>query len=187
LVLFGAIACGGSGDSGAREPDSAPKAEVLAVRGDGGDDAPADAGTGDAAPAWTQFARRDDVPLCLFTRYEDWGHAQFLGQAKQKVALKAGRPLYFGTYAPGCADPECVRRVTLQCWADVEGKTITVSTRFSGERQLAHPCANNCQPDTAACETPPLKAGTYTLIHGTQQRTLRVPGVADPACLPESQ
>lgn len=179
FVLLGAIACGGG-----REPPDTSSAAPLTVR-DAASEVDAAAAAA-PAPVWTPFARRDDVPICLFARYEDWGaDAQYLRDAKQKVTLKAGAPLYFGAYGPGCADPECVRKVTLQCWADVEGKSITVNTRYSGERQLEHACTDNCQAHTAACETPPLPAGKYTLKHGAQQRTIRVPGVVDPACLPE--
>jgi len=180
-----AIAHGCSSDSGAREPPSAPSEKAAPVLRSDVNSVTRDAGAADAAAAWTQFSRRDDVPLCLFARYADWGQAQLVGDAKQQVSLKARRPLYFGEYVPGRADPECVRRVTLQCWADVEGTSITVHTRLSGEQQAAHPCANNCKPSTAACETPPLKAGVYTITHGAQQRTIRIPGAVQPACLQE--
>jgi hypothetical protein len=188
FVLLGAIGCGGSGG---HEPDAAAQPSPFAAReasgaadaGGAGGGGP-DAGVADAGAAWTPFARRDDIPICLLARSEDWFEAQYLRDVKQKVSLKAGRPLYFGAYAPGCSDPECIRRVTLQCWADVEGKSITLSTRFSGERRLEHPCTDNCRPDAAACETPPLAAGTYVLKHGAQQRTIRIPSQVNPACLP---
>lgn len=179
FVSLCAVAYGCEKERSERAPASESAAALAAPNGGG---EAGDAGAGDAASAWTPFARSDDVPLCMFARYEDWGDAQFLSNAKQKVALKAGRRLYLGAYVPGCADPECVRRVTLQCWTDVQGKSITVHTRFSGQQQLDHPCANDCKPSSAACETPPLVSGVYTLTHGGQQRTIRIPGVQEPAC-----
>jgi hypothetical protein len=176
LLLVCAAACSSSEQFPEREP--ARSSSALATPADAG---AVDARANDAAPAWTAFSRRDDVPLCMFARHEDWHEAQLLSAVKAKTSLKAGKPFYFGAYAPGCADPECVRLITLQCWADVEGNSITVHTRFSGEQQVAHACEKNCEPASAACPTPPLKAGVYTITHGAQQRTIRIPGV-HPAC-----
>lgn len=180
FVLLCAIVCGCGRDEIAHE-SAGPTSERLAARSEGSG-AAADASAADAGAAWTPFSRQNDVPICLFARYADWGNAQLLADAKQKVSLKAGRPLYFGAYVPGCADPACIRRVTLQCWAEVEGRSITLQTRFSGEQQPEQSCTKDCQPATAACETPKLKAGTYTLTHGAQQRTIRIPGLQEPAC-----
>jgi hypothetical protein len=177
LVLVCALACSPREQLQEREPTRSSSG--LAARGDGGGN---DASASDAASAWSQFSRHDDVPLCLFARHEDWWNAQFLGDVKEKVSLKAGGKLYLGAYAPGCADPDCIRRITLQCWADVEGKTITVHTRFSGEQQAEQLCQNNCQPASAACNTPGLTAGVYTITHGARQRTIRIPGLQQPAC-----
>jgi hypothetical protein len=193
-VLLCALAWGCSQGSksqqAAREQaqDPAASASPLGVRDASRESEPVDSAAGSAAPAedaglpWTAFARSDDVPICVFARYADWGKAQFLKDAKAKVSLKPGKELHFGTYVPGCASRECVRKVTLQCWVDVAGTALTMHTRFSGDERVGSTCSEGCEAMTAACNTPALPAGTYTLTHGDRTHTIRIPGVLHPAC-----
>jgi hypothetical protein len=156
-----------AGDSAA---PSAP-----AVSGDAGARVPAD--------GWLHFERQDDIPYCLFSRYADWGDAQYVKDAKPKTLLKAGEELHIGVYAPRCAHPDCTRRVNMQCWADVVGTTITLHSRYNGEHYPANTCTKDCEPDTAACSTPPLPAGTYTIEYGAHKKSVRIPGVVKPTCV----
>jgi hypothetical protein len=116
--------------------------------------------------------------------YTAWDDAQLLQNVKPKISLKAGRELIFATYAPGCASLECLRKVTLQCWVDVAGTALTVNTRFSGEEVVGKTCTKDCEETTASCRTPALHPGTYTLTYGGRQKTIRIPGVVQPTCLP---
>lgn len=203
VVLFLALACGCSKESSPapankdnQEPASASSASPLSnTREDAGSDPPSaapaavgDAGAsadaaGAASAVWTPFSRKDDIPLCVLANYQQWDKTQFLNEVKPKVSVKAGHELQFGTYAPGCAGLDCIRKVTMQCWIDVAGFTLTAHTRFSGEEVVGSTCTTNCEATTAACNTPALKAGTYTLTYGERQTTIRVPSVLHPACI----
>jgi hypothetical protein len=131
---------------------------------------------------WPAFNRRDDVPVCLFADSDQWWSAKFLKDVKKSVSLRADRELVLGTYAPGCASKECVLEPTLQCWVDVDGKVLTVHTKYSGWRHADRKCSSECESVTAECETAALAAGTYTLVYGARKKTVRIPSVVRPAC-----
>lgn len=140
----------------------------------------------DAGPnpeAWASFSREDDIPFCLLEKYADWGEVQYLKDAKPKANLKADAELHIGVYAPRCAHPDCTKRVNMQCWAEVEGETITLHSRYNGMHNPANTCTKDCEPDTAACNTPPLKAGNYTIQYGAFSKKLRIPSVVKPTCI----
>jgi hypothetical protein len=191
LLLTTASSCS---EGGARSPapieeqvpTPAAKANPLALR-DATPNAADGAASGSVAtPAdsagWQAFSREDDVPLCMLATYQDWGEAQFIKDVKPKVSLKAGRELQFAIYAPGCAGRDCTRRVNLQCWADVAGMSITVHARYNGEHNPKNTCTKDCEADTAACNTPALRAGTYAVTYGVHQYSVRIPSVT-PSCL----
>jgi hypothetical protein len=185
LAAIGGCSQSGSQSSAGSEPNfgsSAPSARKALEDAASAAPAAATKEQDEQDAGWTRFARQNDVPLCLFARYENWYEAKFQADVKDKVSLKAGQELHFGTYAPGCAGRDCLREVTLQCWVDMDGKAITVHTRFSGLQNLANTCSEECQSTTAQCNTPELPAGTYTLTYGDRKQTLRIPGVVRKAC-----
>ena len=151
--------------------------ELLAA---GGDAATAANEEGDG---WTWFSRRDDVPLCAFSSYREYERASFLKDVKRTAQLRSNAILVFGTYGPGCASRDCIRVPTLQCWTELEGRTITVHTRYSGQHRAEAVCKSNCEAVHAACETPELEAGGYTLKYGDRTRSLKVPGALRPSCV----
>jgi len=163
------------------EKPSAPVSDAAAP--EAGVDAWGHASVLTPTGGWERFEREDDVPYCLFARYEDWSAAQYVKDAKPKTTLKADEELHIGVYAPRCAHPDCTRMVNMQCWADVVGTTITLHSRYNGQHFPANTCTKDCEPDTAACNTPALPAGTYTIVHGEHKKTIRIPGVVKPSCV----
>jgi hypothetical protein len=138
---------------------------------------------GASASEWRQFARKDDVPVCLFESWPDWKNAEFLTQVKPKISLRANHVIHFGVYGPGCASPECVQDPTLQCWADVEGSVITLNARYSGREKVGATCTSDCASVSAQCNTPQLAKGDYVIVYGSEHWDIRVPSVVRAACL----
>jgi hypothetical protein len=159
--------------------DAAPAAPPLAPPDAATSAAEVDAG----ANEWREFARKDDVPVCLFTTWLDWQKAEFINQVKPNVTLRADHAINFGVYAPGCVSDECVQDPTLQCWADVEGSVITLHTRYSGREKIGATCTSGCLSAAAQCNTTLLPKGNYQIVYASDQFKVRVPSVQRPACL----
>lgn len=163
-------------DAGQAAPPSAAQAVEAAVD--------AGAPTAAAEPGqWTHFSVRNEVPLCVFADYDQYGKAPFLKDVRRTVKLKAHEPVVFGLYITGCASKECILRPGMQCWAEVEGQSITVESRYNGEQNNGVKCTKDCESLTAACDTPNLPPGTYTLHYGGVTTKIKVPGTLRPACL----
>jgi hypothetical protein len=131
---------------------------------------------------WVPFARKDDVPLCLFASDEARIKALFLKNVKKQL-LRANSELYFGAFAPGCASQECVALPTLQCWVEREGETLVVHSRYSGEQHRERVCKDKCEEVTAGCPAPELPAGSYTVRYGDRTMTLKLPSVLREPCV----
>jgi len=137
-----------------------------------------------ASGEWAHFSIKNQAPLCVFADYDQYEAADFLKDVKRTVKLRAHEQLVFGIYGFGCASKECVSRPGLQCWAEVDGQNITVQSRYNGEQRVGAKCTKDCESVTAACDTPVLLPGTYTLHYGDSTTTIKVPGTLRPACLP---
>lgn len=134
-------------------------------------------------PNWPGVTRDDEVPLCIFSSYEEREKASFIGQVR-KQALKAGTNLVFGAFAPHCMSEACEARPTLQCWVDLVGNEITVHSRFYTEHKPGAECTTNCLPVVAGCMTQEeLKPGTYTVRHGARTVQVKIPSVLREPCL----
>lgn len=135
--------------------------------------------------AWPRVALDDAAPLCVFADYDARAKAPFRKQAGKKLALRAGKTLVFGAYAPSaCINEQCDDAPTLQCWVEQEGTTLTVRSRYRARHKTDSQCSENCREVTAGCPTEPLAAGTYTVKHGEKSITLKVPSVLRSSCLP---
>lgn len=163
-------------DAGQAAPESAP--QVV--------EPPADAGPLPAAAAaaeWTHFSLKNEVPLCVLADMAQYDKAPFLKDVKRTVKTRAHVPLVLAVYGPGCAGAECVRGAGMQCWAEVDGQSITVQSRYNGEQHVGVTCTKDCESVMAACDTPNLLPGTYTLQYGDTTTTIKVPGTLRPACI----
>jgi len=96
--------------------------------------------------------------------------------------LRAGASVIFGAFPSWCVNEACDDRPSMQCWIEMQGKTIVVNTRFFGDHKDGSTCTETCRPVTAGCETPPLEAGTYTIQQGEQSWQLKIPGVLRKPC-----
>ena len=158
--------------------DAAPSTPPVSAAESDASSSDADAST----DSFREFARQDDVPVCLFTTWRDWEQTEFISQVKP-ASLRTDHAINFGVFAPGCAAPECVRDPTMQCWADVEGSVITLHTRYSGWEKPGATCTSDCAPVSAQCNTPLMPKGEYTIVYADQKWKVRVPSVFKPGCL----
>jgi hypothetical protein len=137
----------------------------------------------DGGSTWAHFSLKNQVPLCIFADYEQYERAPFLKDVKKTARTRPHVPVVFGVYGLGCASLRCVQAPTLQCWAEVEGQDIKVQTRYSGVHSVGTTCRTDCESVTAACDTPNLLPGRYTLHYGDKRVSLQIPGPHHPACL----
>jgi hypothetical protein len=168
-------------DASLATPPSSPPPPVQPPAPEG---APSPA---DAAGEWTHFSVKNEVPLCVIADYEEYAKTPLLKDVKRVVKLKAYEPVVFALYTAGCASKECIDRPGMQCWAELEGQTITVESRYNGEQHTGVTCTKDCESVTAACDTPNLDPGTYTLRYGDTTTTFKVPGTLRPACFKTTQ
>lgn len=159
-----------------------PSSIVVGSSIEAGVPASAPAATVDARPAWQRFLQKDLVPLCVFPSDEARIQAPFLKDVK-KQSLRPGSTLVFGAFAPGCASEECITRPTLQCWAELDGEQIVVHSRYSGEQAVGRVCTDKCEPVTAGCPLPELRAGTYTVRYGDRTMALKIPSTLRSPCV----
>jgi len=133
-------------------------------------------------PGWSPLSLQDELPICLFSSLEARAQAPYLKDVKPQK-LRADSPITFGVYGPGCLNEACDDRPTLQCWVELPGSnTIIVHSRFSSFHKDGAQCTEDCMDlDTACWSLDPLKAGTYTVQHGTKRYKVKLPSkVSDP-------
>jgi hypothetical protein len=133
-------------------------------------------------PGWTKVLRRDSAPVCVFASALEREKNQVLAKVK-KQTLKANTKLTFGVFPPWCLNEACDENAYLQCWVDREDdNTLVMNTRFASYRKDGADCTDGCMEIDAACETPELPPGKYTVRHGDKTYKLRIPGVLLDPC-----
>lgn len=185
LLLFTLSACGECGGCGQGEQATeSPKVTAPLVAQAKPDPAPAaepPAPTPKTPPSH-KVVLEDLVPICAFGEYRDFDSSKYPDEIV-RGRLQAGKPVVFGAYPGWCVKDECDEGASLQCHVDREGQTLAVHTRYWGARKEGMSCAKtDCNPIVAACLTPPLEKGTYTVQYGDQTFTLRVPGKPPKPC-----
>lgn len=135
------------------------------------------------AVGWDKLRFEDEVPLCVFSDHEHRDAADFLKDVR-KQTLKANTQIVFGAFAPDCMAEACHAVPTLQCWVEpgTEPNALIVHSRFSYEHKQGSVCTTDCRPITAGCETPLLKAGTYSVTYGARVFKVRIPSVVSKPC-----
>lgn len=119
------------------------------------------------------------------TTLEDQGRACVSTGADPYTAgdLAAGRPVTIHVVMPTCLSSSCTSDRQASCTVSQEGSTLRVSSRGSYASRPAAVCTDDCVRLTAHCETAPLPAGQYTIVHGGATTTLSIPGgVAQAPC-----
>jgi len=124
---------------------------------------------------------QDTLPICVYASFDEREKSPPFPKAKPQK-LEANAPLVFGVFPPWCVHPACDRRNMLQCWTQRDGTTLTVHTRYAGDRKDGAACREDCLDVDAACETPPLEPGAYTVRHGDKTYAVKVPSVVRAPC-----
>jgi hypothetical protein len=133
-------------------------------------------------PGFSVFSIHDKVPICAFASEADRTLAPVSYKEAKKQTLRAGYSVTIGAYPSWCVNEACDARPSIQCWIEMQGKTIVVNTRWYGDHKDGSTCTENCRPVSAGCETPPLAAGTYTIQQGGESWKLRIPSVLRKPC-----
>jgi hypothetical protein len=133
-------------------------------------------------PGWTAISVDNDVPICVFADFAERHRAQSLEQVEPQK-LRAGASVVMGAFGPWCVNEACDLRPSLQCAVARGGNTLTLRSRYWGDRKDGATCEGvPCRPITAGCETPALESGVYTVVHGERSFDFRVPGVLSSPC-----
>lgn len=74
-----------------------------------------------------------------------------------------------------CLSSSCDELLESSCTTTLEGTTLTIEAAAT-IRSKGGTCTADCGLVTASCETPPLAAGTYTVVYGGGSMELTVPG-----------
>jgi hypothetical protein len=89
--------------------------------------------------------------------------------------LAEGAPVGVFYLVQTCLSRSCDIDRSASCTATVEGDRIIVESRAGYTRKSGNVCTDDCGFLHAACETPPLTAGTYQVDHGDDTITLSIP------------
>jgi hypothetical protein len=135
----------------------------------------------DPEPGWSKLELQDSVPLCVFSDYKERDKALFIEQVK-KQTLRANATLTFGVFANGCLNKACDDKSMLQCWIEREGDTLIAHSRFASFHKDGSACTKDCLEVDAACETPALAPGKYTVRYGDKSFKLQIPSVVRSPC-----
>lgn len=102
--------------------------------------------------------------------------------------VAAGVPLYIHIPAPFCASGSCQpidEVVRPECSVQRTGTTLQVQSHFVHESAPDGFCTGDCLIHYAHCQSEPLPAGSYTIVHGTRQLTITLPTAGPvPMCDP---
>lgn len=169
-------------------PAAAPSVDKGAARPDAG--SPQDPGNPhgvvvkpDAREGWVHEELDDQVPLCIFSDYEERGRADFIEKVRPQK-LRAGSVVVFGAFAPRCLHRDCDDSPTLQAWLDEggDGRTFVVHTKYTGEHRTYAEC-DACEVVIAGVQTPELAPGSYVVKYGALTQEFKVPSTLKQPCL----
>jgi hypothetical protein len=132
-------------------------------------------------PGWSSRRLRDALPLCVFSSQEEREKAPFI-QDVHKQVLSANTKVVFGVFGPGCLNEACDARPMLQCWAEQDGHTLIVNSRFFSFHNDGSSCDSDCLEVDSSCDTPVLKPGKYTVRHGDKTYKLQIPSTLNDPC-----
>jgi len=80
-----------------------------------------------------------------------------------------------------CLSSSCDSLVDSSCSVSLDGDTLTIEASGTIESQ-GRTCTADCGQSLVTCETPPLPAGTYTLVYGDSTASLEVPSLETRTC-----
>lgn len=107
-------------------------------------------------------------------------HPSTLDTGDQVVAVEADTPVTF-TFAASSGG--CDELTDAGCEVELVGDELVVTTWAETRRGLALGCTDIAFTSWVTCESPPLPAGTYTIVVGTDEAELVVPSESGPICV----
>jgi hypothetical protein len=107
--------------------------------------------------------------------------------APPPVLLNANAPVQLFVTSDHCLSSSCSRNVVVRCDVQLNGTELSVAMTRRWEQETSAPCTLDCLMTTAACQTPPLAAGSYVLLHGGARLPFTLPGKAPSTCLAASK
>jgi hypothetical protein len=186
-----ALALGGCGGCDEHEP-AAPAEKPAALSQRAAAPAPAPAAPEAPAPAtatkkawppvgFDRIEVNDQGPLCVFEDYIKQNPVPSAAEA-QRQKLRANKSVVFGAWGPWCMHEDCDQGPSLECSVVRDGNTLTVHTHYWGYHKDGSTCTKDCRKVAAACESPVLEAGTYTVKRGLKSYPLKIPSVLSSPC-----
>lgn len=115
---------------------------------------------------------RDEGTLCLGSSDEP---PRWHSTDAPVEAVREGGVLHVHVLE-ACLSSSCDIDRRAECEVRQEGAVLTVRSRLRWTTGASRGCTDDCGVLAAHCESPPLAAGTYTVRHGTSERTVEVPG-----------
>jgi hypothetical protein len=132
----------------------------------------------------------EESPLVV---YEDTGELCMFAEAPlhanvpafhsiEELSFEQGSRLHITVAAPECLSSSCDVIHEASCSVAREGNELRVTSRLSFEPTGETLCTLDCLQLMARCESEPLEQGSYTVVLGSDERTLSVPSTLSHAC-----
>ena len=87
-------------------------------------------------------------------------------------------------FTAGFSSATCGKVTEAWCELELEGDTIYVSTFQEREHPMfSETCLAIERGIDITCDTEPLAAGTYSLVHGNGEEVIEVPSTVEPFCV----
>jgi hypothetical protein len=121
----------------------------------------------------------EDSGLACLTSTAGWSEAY--------QTFQADAPAYVTVRLDSCLSSTCTSDYQASCEAVVTGDSIVISAHgsYADESGAGSSCSQVCLTLDAACETPPLAEGSYTVVYGEEEISLDVPSVTGAYCVPQ--
>lgn len=97
--------------------------------------------------------------------------------------LVAGAPVEMMVVMDSCVSSSCTSDITTGCEVSLDGDRILVTSAgsYNDDTGSLGGCTDDCRAVFATCSTPPLAAGSYTVVHGADTMQLDIPATLDRA------
>lgn len=120
----------------------------------------------------------DDVGMACLTSTAGWSN--------DHQAFEADAPVHVTVRLDSCLSSTCTFNYQASCEAEVTGDRIVIRAHgsYTDEGGAGRTCSEVCFVLDAACETPPLAEGEYTVVYGDEETSLAIPSITSAYCIP---
>jgi hypothetical protein len=121
----------------------------------------------------------DDTGVACLTSTAGW--------SDEYQTFAADAPAYVTVRLDTCLSSTCTYNYAASCEVEVTGDRIVISAHgtYTDESGAGRSCSEVCLTLDAACETPPLAEGSYTVVYGDEEIPLSIPSVTGAYCAPQ--